>query len=122
MVLKKCRNCFQLKRKQIFAFCLLLHAAGAAPEGHKAVSAKSPGSSCLLCKNYYRLEIKTIYLYLSIISDEKKGFVSGVFLHILAPLYLRCGTRIHTKFVSIQVDVVNSDCCKSMIGLRTFIA
>ena len=57
-----------------------------------------------------------------IISDEKKGFVSGVFPHILAPLYLRCGTRIHAKFVSIQVDVVNSDCCKSMIGLHTFIA
>ena len=52
----------------------------------------------------------------------KKSFVSGVFPHILAPLYLRCGTRIHTKFVSIQVDVVDVDCCKSMIGLHTCIA
>ena len=86
------------------------------------MSAKSPGSLCLLCKNYYGLEIKIIYLYLSIISDEKESFVSGSFPHILAPLYLRCGTRIHTKFVSIQVDVVNSDCCKSKIGLHTFIA
>ena len=59
--------------------CLLLHAAQAAPEGHKAVV---------------------------IISDEKKSFVSRSFPHISAPLYFKCGTRIHTRFVSIQ-DVVN---------------
>ena len=72
---------------------LLLHAAQAAPEEHKAVSS----------------------------SQMKKKFCVWCFSpHIGAPLYLRCGTRNHTRFVSIQVDVVNSDCCKSMIGLHTF--
>ena len=47
--------------------------------------------------------------------------MSGVFSpHYDAPLYLRCGTRIHTRFVSIQIDVVNSDYCKTMIGLHTY--
>ena len=69
--------------------CLLLHAA---LEGHNAVSS----------------------------SQMKKRFcVWRFFPHIGAPLYLRCGTRIHTRFVSIQ-GVVNSDCCKSMSGLHTF--
>ena len=88
MVLKKCRNCFQLEEADIR---LLLHAAQAAPEGHKAVS-----------------------------SSQMKFCVGRFSPHIGAPLYLRCGTRIHTRFVSIQIDVVNSDCCKSMIGLHTF--
>ena len=52
---------------------------------------------------------------------KKKVFCLAFFPTYWRPLYLRRGTRIHTRFVSIQVDVVNSDCCKSMIGLWTYI-
>ena len=55
-----------------------------------------------------------------LLQKDTKFYVWRFSPHIDAPLYLRCGTRIHTIFVSIQKDVVNSDCCKSMIGLHTF--